>query len=276
MYTALQWCILFLVMAACVVCLEEGVALLRTVCSGTENEVGGKKHESVICFRCMHSLCATALKSFTTPKCPLCRRQIFFDCLVALGWKHPGQVLVERFKTSMSMVEPGLRVQEGLASHDVLTPVQHLSLCSMKRCITELTNMLGFAFMYFALHGFVPGPVYEVSSMADDSHWEPKSNQVFYTVLPNLSPRSLMVITWNGPQHGMCLRVGISSTGARILHQQVLPFFHPMRLLWRKQKWRELQAATCTRSKTEAMHQLSATVNAEMYESLLLLAPDLF
>lgn len=255
-------------MSSCGICFEDGLTLLKTVCAGSPEQTHGKKHEPVICFKCMYQLCVRALADFLTPKCPVCRRQIFLDCLVALGWKNPAQFLVDRFKNSVRAVDMMFRAHEGLATHDVLTSTQMHCLYQLKRPISDVSNLLGFLFMYCALQQFVPGPVYDVERLDDDSFWTPKSNTVFYTLIPNYAPRTLLLITWNGPHHGVCVRITITETGSRIIDSHTLPFFSPICIMRRRQKLAQLDASRCTRARTSLMQQHFTEVQSELYHSM--------
>lgn len=240
------------------------------------------RHPPALCWECATKLCTRALHEFVTPKCPLCRRKILFDCLLSFGWVEQSKQLVERHFASMRLVEIDFRVREGLSEFDVLTAEQVRALSILKRPVILSTTAIGFVFLHLAMERMPPGPIVETQRLDDDSLWSPENTNVFYTVALDFSRHSHFVTVWNGEHHGTCIRVGADAQGPYMI-KAVLPYYSRERIMARRHTLANLEGqmngGVLTRTRVQQcrqnMHYFFLEKKAEMYRSFEILAPDL-
>ncbi len=263
----------------CVICLTEGVPLLLTHCVRGSFFPMEFKHDSVMCMQCALTLCTRGVADMTHPKCPMCRRPIYVDCLKALGWKEGAVALDKHWKELMANADKYVRYKFDIVGDFTPEhkPLRERELSKMKKTI----SMLAIVFLDCALNRLAPGPVHTAADILDDRLWAPEQTQVFYTVAVQFGQLNHLVLVWNGPSHGLCYRIGYTSTGMRTLQKAVLPFFHRDRILARRERRLEVERlkVPATRARIElyekARLQMMFEEHADFCASLNLIAPDL-
>jgi hypothetical protein len=227
-------------------------------------------------------MCSKDVTDMTHPKCPMCRRSIYVDCLKMLGWRQGAFTLQAHWARLMKQVDHYVRFKYDIIGD--FTPCHKPVVDFERHKMKKVIGFLSMVFLDCALSGIEPGPIYsapQVFDITDDRKWEPGQTQTFFTVSLEFGPYNHLIVVWNGPHHGLCYRVGYSADGVRVFRKVVLPYYHPDRIMARRQKRQEVaqMQTPVTRARLErydaARRALSLEENEEFCQSLQLLGSDL-
>lgn len=184
--------------------------------------------------------------SSMSPTCPICRKNLLGEYLTYSAWPF-------KFVQSLfDQLEFDMQVFDGVFAN--------------VRSVPEFLDNVALLLVRLIIKGIPHGPIYGLNLMHDLLEYDdPRTRQhTVYTISLNKEIDRLMLLSWNGPNHGVCFTLsllGLELSATR------LPYFSYSQLRQRKQRAEEGNGPVAKRTRTALQSDCALiTMREEQYK----------